>query len=286
MEKNRGYEVHSSPLNTTSGLIQWDQCGHLLSKWATALSIETGGIKRVTENDRREMNTHVWNACTFWSVLVIPQFISLEQLLRTNGITNDYFLSILFWVLGKSARRGFQHAFNNWLECSELDIWSVLPCGCDARDCACLGRRNHYHDSRMADMYPWCVVAGTGAHEFNVDAHHTPSGADGIASVLSFLAVVFSFAVSWINCAADYNIRMPLGTRQSHIFLLTYIGIAAPTILVQSLGAALMSQSNPSWSQAYQKYGVGGPLAKALEPAGGFGKLLMMVATLSSIPVG
>ncbi len=37
---------------------------------------------------------------------------------------------------------------------------------------------------------------------------------------------------------------------------------------------------------AYESFGVGGPLAKALEPAGGFGKFLLVLAGLSSIPVG
>lgn len=34
--------------------------------WARMLSIEVGGIQRVTEEERRENTTHVWNACTFW----------------------------------------------------------------------------------------------------------------------------------------------------------------------------------------------------------------------------
>jgi hypothetical protein len=34
--------------------------------WAKLLSVETGGIQRVTEEERKENTTHVWNACTFW----------------------------------------------------------------------------------------------------------------------------------------------------------------------------------------------------------------------------
>lgn len=100
------------------------------------------------------------------------------------------------------------------------------------------------------------------------------------------MAVIFSFAVSWVNCAADYNVRMPVNTPRYKIFTATYIGIALPTILVQVLGAALYTgaQNNPSWKAAYAEYGVGGPLAKALEPAGGFGKFLLVLAGLSSIP--
>lgn len=60
-----------------------------------------------------------------------------------------------------------------------------------------------------------------------------------------------------------------------------------PTVLVQTLGAALYSgtETNAAWKHAYLAFGVGGPLKMALEPAGGFGKFLMVVAALSSIPV-
>lgn len=114
-----------------------------------------------------------------------------------------------------------------------------------------------------------------------------PSGANGAGSVLSFIAVVFSFAVSWVNCAADYNVRMPVDTPRHRIFLATYVGICVPAILVQSLGAALYSgaQTDPAWEAAFKSFEVGGPLAMALAPAGGFGKFLLVLAGLSSIPV-
>ena len=41
----------------------------LASRWgalAKTLSVETGGIQRVTEEDRQHNATHVWNAGTFW----------------------------------------------------------------------------------------------------------------------------------------------------------------------------------------------------------------------------
>lgn len=139
----------------------------------------------------------------------------------------------------------------------------------------------------ISPLVVWCVAAGTGAKQFHGEAVKSPTGANGAASALSFIAVIFSFAVSWINCAADYNVRMPLSTPRYKIFLATYIGIAIPTILVQLLGSALFTgaQSDTSWKHAYAEYGVGGPLMKALEPAGGFGKFLMVLAALSAIPV-
>ena len=138
----------------------------------------------------------------------------------------------------------------------------------------------------ISPLVVWCVAAGTGSKNFHGDAIPMPKGSNGAASVLSFIAVVFSFAVSWINCAADYNIRMPVNTPRSRIFCVTYAGIVVPSILVQLLGAALYTgaQAHPDWQHAYVEYGVGGPLMKALEPAGGFGKFLMVLAGLSAIP--
>jgi hypothetical protein len=71
----------------------------------------------------------------------------------------------------------------------------------------------------------WCVAAGTGAPHLHGDAIKSPTGPNGAAAALSFMAVVFSFAVSWINCAADYNVKMPVNTPRYKIFWATYAGI-------------------------------------------------------------
>jgi purine-cytosine permease-like protein len=133
----------------------------------------------------------------------------------------------------------------------------------------------------------WIFAAGGGAKHFAGEAVKSPTGANGAAAALSFIAVVFSFAVSWINCAADYNVRMPLKTPRWKIFLATYVGILVPTVFVQALGAALYSacQANHAWKASFSTYGVGGPLSLAVSPFGGFGKFLLVLAALSSIPV-
>lgn len=133
----------------------------------------------------------------------------------------------------------------------------------------------------------WTVAAGTGASHLSGTVIKSPAGPNGAAAALSFMATVFSFAVSWINCAADYNIRMPVNTPRHKIFVATYIGIIVPTVLVQTLGAALFTgtKTDAAWKVAYGASGVGGLLKMALEPAGGFGKFLMVLAALSSVPV-
>ncbi|KAL3474625.1 permease for cytosine/purines, uracil, thiamine, allantoin-domain-containing protein [Aspergillus californicus] len=134
----------------------------------------------------------------------------------------------------------------------------------------------------------WCVAAGTGASELTAaEGHGSPTaGPNRAAAVLTFMASIFSFAVSWVNCASDFNVRMPVDTPRWKIFGATYVGIFVPTVLVQTLGAALYSGTltNEAWSGAYREYGIGGLLKEALEPAGGFGKFLMVLAALSAIP--
>lgn len=133
----------------------------------------------------------------------------------------------------------------------------------------------------------WCVAAGTGASQLTGEDHVGLKGSDKAAAVLSYMASIFSFSVSWVNCAADYNVRMPKDTPRWQIFSATYVGIFVPTVLVQMLGAALYTgtMTNPAWKHAYTESSIGGLLKMALEPAGGFGKFLMVLAALSSIPV-
>lgn len=132
----------------------------------------------------------------------------------------------------------------------------------------------------------WIFAAAGGASEFRGEAIKSPTGGNGAASSLSFIALIFSFAVSWINCAADYNVRMPLKTPRWKLFVATYIGIFVPTVLVQTLGAAIYSgvQHNHTWKVAFGTFGIGGPLALSVARFGGFGKLLLAFAALSSIP--
>lgn len=80
---------------------------------------------------------------------------------------------------------------------------------------------------------------------------------------------------------------MPVNTPQWKIFLATYVGILVPSLLCLTLGAALYTaaQTNTVYMQAYDDYAVGGLLAQALKPVGGFGKFLLVLAGLSAVPV-
>lgn len=63
----------------------------------------------------------------------------------------------------------------------------------------------------------------------------------------------------------------------------TYAGLAIPTILLMTLGAAIAGAipNAPAWQAGYDKNLVGGILAAMLQPAGGFGKFVVVVLSLT-----
>jgi adenylate cyclase len=54
-----------SDIELGSGTTSIEKCSRL-QDWARSLSVETGGIQRVTDEERSKQPTRVWNACTFW----------------------------------------------------------------------------------------------------------------------------------------------------------------------------------------------------------------------------
>ncbi|CAG8287972.1 unnamed protein product [Penicillium nalgiovense] len=74
-------------------------------------------------------------------------------------------------------------------------------------------------------------------------------GSDKAAAILIFMTLILAFSISRVNCAADYNVRMAKDTPRWKIFGATYVGIFFPTVLVQTLGAALYTDTvaNAAW---------------------------------------
>jgi hypothetical protein len=51
---------------TDAGSVEKGTLRNALNAWARTLSVESGGIQRVTDEQRQSNTTKVWNACTFW----------------------------------------------------------------------------------------------------------------------------------------------------------------------------------------------------------------------------
>ncbi|KAK4495603.1 hypothetical protein PRZ48_012871 [Zasmidium cellare] len=124
------------------------------------------------------------------------------------------------------------------------------------------------------------VATGCGGSHLRDQAPTEPATAQ---TVLSFAGLVAGFLIPWAALASDFAIYMPPNTPSTKIFAYTYTGLCLPTILLMILGAAIGGAvpPNPTWQAGYDATSAGGILAAMLEPAGGFGKFLVVLLSLS-----
>ena len=126
------------------------------------------------------------------------------------------------------------------------------------------------------------VATGCGGRHLS---NQTTSQTSDAATVLTFGALIAGYLVPWAALASDFATYMDPRTPSYRIFLYTYGGIFLPTVLLMILGAAIGGAvpSVPSWQAGYEANSVGGVFAAMLEPAGGFGKFLVVILSLSII---
>ncbi|GAA5965402.1 hypothetical protein JCM21900_004784 [Sporobolomyces salmonicolor] len=106
------------------------------------------------------------------------------------------------------------------------------------------------------------------------------------ANVLSFGGTIAGFALGWTSLAADYTVNFPADTPDWKVFFSTYLGLNFPLIVIEALGALMMSTfaNKPTWEDAYNDQGLGGLLgAPLIGPMGGFGRFLLVVLAISII---
>lgn len=85
--------------------------------------------------------------------------------------------------------------------------------------------------------------------------------------------------------AADFSVYCDPSAGTLRIFGYTYAGLFVPTVPLMVLGAAIGGAATniPAWSEGYAKYIVGGVLEAMLQPAGGFGKFVAVLLSLSVV---
>ncbi|GAA6000547.1 uncharacterized protein JCM10292_000478 [Rhodotorula paludigena] len=108
------------------------------------------------------------------------------------------------------------------------------------------------------------------------------------AAVLSFGGTIAGFALGWTSLAADYTVNFPVETPSWKVWLATYFGLNFPMILIECLGALMMStfKNKPTWGESYESQGesLGALLAAPLVgPMGGFGRFLLVILALSIV---
>jgi purine-cytosine permease-like protein len=96
-----------------------------------------------------------------------------------------------------------------------------------------------------------------------------------IASFISFGGAVFGFSIGWSSYAADYNANQPEQTRASNVFLLTFLGVAIPCIVLEIIGLVL--------TFAYKNLSGGDLFAASAKPLGIFGTFLLLILAMSVV---
>ncbi|KAF8169002.1 cytosine-purine permease [Mycena galopus ATCC 62051] len=115
------------------------------------------------------------------------------------------------------------------------------------------------------------------------------------SNVLSFMGVIFGFAIGWVSLASDYNVYQPASTPRARRSCGPDI---ISQVLVEWLGAAVMAAAfapqnalyddtgaaTGAWAVAYGTDELGGLLGAVLVPVvGNFGKFCMVLLVLSVV---
>jgi NCS1 nucleoside transporter family len=126
------------------------------------------------------------------------------------------------------------------------------------------------------------IAAGCGGRglEKQVDAP-----AATVSQILSFGGLVAGFMLPWAALASDFSTYMHPKAPSWRIAVYTYFGLALPTILLMTLGAAMggAAANTPEWQAGYDTNAASGVLAAMLHPAGGFGRFVTVVLGFSML---
>ncbi|KAJ3558990.1 hypothetical protein NP233_g11372 [Leucocoprinus birnbaumii] len=104
------------------------------------------------------------------------------------------------------------------------------------------------------------------------------------SAVISFACFLASSVISWCTMTPDYGVYHDVKASSFRIFIYTYLGFFCASVSLHMLGAAfaLTSIGVPSYAAGFDNgNNIGGLAAAILEPAGGFGKFLLVLMALS-----
>jgi len=116
------------------------------------------------------------------------------------------------------------------------------------------------------------------------------TGAASRTGILSFAAVIFAWAITWVPLAADYSLYMPSRTPKWQTFLWTFVGIYGGSTFAFLIGlafATLISNSDPVYDfpSVFADRGIGGLIGAVFNGHGhgvrGFGRFIQVLLALS-----
>lgn len=126
------------------------------------------------------------------------------------------------------------------------------------------------------------IAAGCGAKGLSQQVETEPATAP---QVLSFGGLVAGFMLPWAVLASDFSTYMHSKAPPMRIAMYTYVGLALPTILLMTLGAAMGGAvpNIPDWQAGYEVNTASGVLAAMLHSVGGFGRFVTVILGFSML---
>ncbi|KAI1082530.1 permease for cytosine/purines, uracil, thiamine, allantoin-domain-containing protein [Whalleya microplaca] len=124
------------------------------------------------------------------------------------------------------------------------------------------------------------ITVGCGGDHLKDQAPTEPATAAG---VLSFGMIIASYMIPYACLASDFTTYLSPKVSSVKLFFYGYAGLLLPSVLLMVLGSAIAGaiSSVPEWQEGYDATSVGGVLAAMLSRAGGFGKFVVVVLSLT-----
>ncbi|KAH6989532.1 permease for cytosine/purines, uracil, thiamine, allantoin-domain-containing protein [Ilyonectria sp. MPI-CAGE-AT-0026] len=141
----------------------------------------------------------------------------------------------------------------------------------------------HYYETYAFIPAVIAITIATGCGGSDLKKQAAPETPASASMVLSFGMIVASYMIPWAAIASDLTTYFDPKVPSWRVFTYTYWGLLAPTIPLMVLGAAIAGAlpNVPEWSEAYDQNLVGGILAAMLSSAGGFGKFVVVILSLT-----
>ncbi|OCH88731.1 hypothetical protein OBBRIDRAFT_733921 [Obba rivulosa] len=136
----------------------------------------------------------------------------------------------------------------------------------------------------IPNVITFIVMLGVGGKQL-VSAPLTNSGPVNVATIMTFGATLAATNVSWATLTPDYGVYHNRKAGSWRIFIYAYLGFVVSSMPAHLLGAAFTAAafSVPAWGAGLGNgNNIGGLVAAILEPAGGFGKFLLVLVALTS----
>ncbi|KIL92820.1 purine-cytosine permease fcy22 [Fusarium avenaceum] len=126
------------------------------------------------------------------------------------------------------------------------------------------------------------IAVGCGGKHLMNQTEHDPAT---VKSVVGYGGLMAGYFMTFGGTVSDFTVYHSNEASKMKVFAYVYLGFLIPSTPLLILGAAIggaLPNVEP-WQNAWDSYGIGGVMAEMLEPAGGFGKFVLVVLALSAV---